>query len=145
MTYPWRNEEQQLAYEAQLPARFDDGAAWVHLAARAAAIKRVRTSGYRLAPGLRGKPSLQPIPDRAAAELSAIGADYETARLGARWLSLAGIHAVQQEINRAAIAIRSLRDPEAIAAMRLALIILSQAAREPDRRLPWSRVMRDAT
>jgi len=144
MTRPWRSAEQQLAYEAQLPDRFDDGAAWLAAAQQTLNLPATSRSGFRLAPGLRGKHTLIPIPDRAAAARDALRDAYERARLDARWLSLAGVDAVQREINRLAIAIRQPLDPDATTRLRMGLLILQQALADPDRRAPWSRVLRDA-
>jgi hypothetical protein len=107
---PIKDQEQ---FEAQFPDRFEDAGAWLALADAALALP----------------PNIQ------AAEFQAIVDAHETARLAARYLSLAGIEAAKARQGELARAVRQVRDAWSSYRYGAAWAVLQEAQKAPDKRL----------
>ena len=141
MARPWRNDTEQLQYEEQLPDRFDPGSDWIAIASRARDMPSARRYTAQEWETLTGQRIGAPGATIIAAGLYQLRPDYETARLRARHISVEGAAIVRRALDDAAVAIREHTDPEAIARHHAPIVILQQALADPDRRLPFSRLI----
>lgn len=107
---PMKDQEQ---FEAQFPDRFEDAGAWLALADAALALP----------------PNIQ------AAQFQSLIDAHETARLAARYLSLAGIEAAKTRQGELARAVRQVRDAWSSYRYGAAWAILQEAQKAPDKRV----------
>lgn len=141
MATPWRNETQQLEYEEQLPDRFEGAGDWIALSQEALKLRgvaEVPAADYGIYVPLAtpGRVATAAVP--AAWQLRDA---YETARLRARYASVQGEHDAISRLNRLYLALRQLHSPELVQSYGIAVTILQQYLLEPDRRLPFSKLL----
>lgn len=138
----FRESGEQEAAEEQDPAAFDAGDVWLSLAERALTATPTRVfqqSEFTQLSGIDAGAIQAPITATQAWELRP---DYEDARLRATYVSLAGIDAAEEKERQYAGALRAARGPDEIKGLRLALYVLRQALTDPDKRAPWSKLLR---
>ena len=139
----FRKPEDQAAAESDYPERFDDGRDWITLAERAQDMGDLRKYTADEWQALTAFPATA-IPEGVTASmLWMLGADYEAARLAARYVTLDGLATIKNAWEEAARAIRATWNPVGIRGLRAALFILDQATKDPDRRRTWSGLARD--
>lgn len=139
----FRNREQQAATETNLPERFDDGSAWRALAERASALGDVRefsTEEWQALTGIATDVLRGPL---IASSMWTLSRDYEAARLEAKFITLTGLDELLAQRAQFARELRGALNPTTIRGLRGALFISAQADTDPDRRRPWSRLVRD--
>jgi hypothetical protein len=67
--------------------------------------------------------------------------EYEALRLGAKYASVAGERAAIARLNSLYVQIRKQRTPTDVRRFEFAITLLQQYMLEPDRRLPFSRIL----
>lgn len=105
-------KDQEL-FEQQFPDRFEDASSWLSLADAV----------------------LQLPPDITAPQFQSIVDAHESARLAARYLSLAGIEAAKARQGELARAVRTVRDAWSSYRYGAAWAVLQEAQKAPDKRI----------
>lgn len=139
----FRTPAEQARAEGANAELFDDGADWSELALRAAGggnLRRYTPSEWEAATTQRLSADSPPI---VASALWALRPDYEAQRLAARYVTLAGLEAIDAQRAEIASGLSASSSAPQLRGQRAALMILEQAGADPDRRVPFSRLARD--
>ena len=141
MPLPWRNDKQQLEYEAQLPDRFEDAGDWIAAGERAltlVGLREVPAADYGIVVPLatRGR-----VPTASVPALWELRDDYEQLRLRARFASVAGRKQARETLWQWYLALRAQKTPPNVQRYQHAVTVLQQYLLNPDRRLTFSKIL----
>ncbi len=140
---PWRSAKEQQRYEESFPDRFEGADEWITLAERARGLVGDEVFGEREASirfkrpmGIIGAVYVMP-------QIEAMRDAYESARLRARYASLAGTKTAIEYLNRIRRMLRETKDPTTAKGLIQANYVIEQYLRDPDKRAPWSKLLMD--
>lgn len=139
----FRNRDEQTAAEEQHPERFELADVWLALAERADALGDTRQYSPDEWEQHTGYPAAAAGGPVTASSVWTLRADYEAARLAAKWLTLDGLDAIAEARDTYAVELRGEINPVSVRGTRAALYILEQATIDPDRRRSFSKLIRD--